>query len=305
MGHRNCFALPRRAFPEKRRGGESGTAIEIRGGVTRSARPAYDDARRQLFRPSPVAHGAPSREQRAAHSRSPSRRGRRPPRSFGETIVVNLKRPMGLVLNSGREETGAYVAEVVEGGNAAEDDTLRPTDVLISCGLDDADCRGIPFDDVMDLLARDPDDPTMKLTVRRYPDGPNRTKPEGYVWLEANAKKEGVVVLPSGLQYKVLNSGEGSRGRIKTDTPCSCHYAGALLDGTEFDSSYRRGKPITFAPKQVIKGWTEAMQLMAEGDKWELYPGGAWVRWEGIGERVHQSRGDALVFTIEIVQIMG
>ena len=61
---------------------------------------------------------------------------------------------MGLVLNSGREETGAYVAEVVEGGNAAEDDTLRPTDVLISCGPDDADCRGIPFDDVMDLLAR-------------------------------------------------------------------------------------------------------------------------------------------------------
>ena len=246
-----------------------------------------------------------ARAARRASRAAPRGAALAPRASFGETIVVNLKRPMGLVLNSGREETGAYVAEVVEGGNAAEDDTLRPTDVLISCGPDDADCRGIPFDDVMDLLARNPDDPTMKLTVRRYPDGPNRTKPEGYVWLEANAKKEGVVVLPSGLQYKVLTSGEGSRGRIKTDTPCSCHYAGTLLDGTEFDSSYRRGKPITFAPKQVIKGWTEAMQLMAEGDKWELYlPAELGYGGRGSGSGSIKP-GDALVFTIEIVQIMG
>ena len=54
-------------------------------------------------------------------------------------------------------------------------------------------------------------------------------------------------------------------------TPCKCHYAGRLLDGTEFDSSYKRGQPTTFAPNQVIKGWTEAMQLMVQGDKWEMY----------------------------------
>lgn len=62
-------------------------------------------------------------------------------------------------------------------------------------------------------------------------------------------------------------TGKGPAG-IKTDTPCSCHYEGTLLDGTVFDSSYKRGKPITFAPRQVIKGWTEAMKLMREGDKW-------------------------------------
>jgi FKBP-type peptidyl-prolyl cis-trans isomerase FklB len=58
---------------------------------------------------------------------------------------------------------------------------------------------------------------------------------------------------------------------VTLDSPCECHYSGTLIDGTEFDSSYKRGKPLTFAPNQVIKGWTEAMQLMKEGGKWELY----------------------------------
>ena len=193
--------------------------------------------------------------------------------SFGETIVVNLKRPMGLVLNSGREETGAYVAEVVEGGNAEEDDTARPTDVLISCGLDDADCRGIPFDDVMDRSAATPTILTALDAVRCYARRTQPNQARGIRLARGQREERGRRGASSGLQYKVLNSVAGIRGRAREvrDTPCSCHYAGTLLDGTEFDSSYRRGKPITFAPKQVIKGWTEAMQLMAEGDKWELY----------------------------------
>merc|ERR1712110_828520 len=89
-------------------------------------------------------------------------------------------------------------------------------------------------------------------------------------FLAENAKKEGVVTLPSGLQYKVLRKGEGAHHPTK-DSPCECHYEGTLIDGTEFDSSYARGSPTTFAPNQVIKGWTEAMQLMVEGDKWEMY----------------------------------
>jgi len=95
-------------------------------------------------------------------------------------------------------------------------------------------------------------------------------KEAGIKFLEANKSKEGVVVLPSGLQYKVLNEGPGM-AHPTVGSPCECHYAGKLLDGTEFDSSYKRGKPTTFAPNQVIKGWTEAMQLMVEGDKWEMY----------------------------------
>lgn len=96
------------------------------------------------------------------------------------------------------------------------------------------------------------------------------TNKEGLDFLAENAKKPGVVTLPSGLQYKVLKQGDGLY-HPSVGTPCSCHYSGQLIDGTVFDSSYDRGEPTTFAPNQVIKGWTEAMQLMVEGDKWELY----------------------------------
>ncbi len=88
-------------------------------------------------------------------------------------------------------------------------------------------------------------------------------------WLEENSKKEGVVSLPSGLQYKILRKGAGLH-HPTIDSPCECHYEGKLIDGTIFDSSYERGSPTTFAPNQVIKGWTEALQLMTEGDKWEV-----------------------------------
>ena len=93
---------------------------------------------------------------------------------------------------------------------------------------------------------------------------------EGQAFLEANKEKDGVVTLPSGLQYRVLEEGGGLQ-HPTLDSPCECHYAGRLLDGSEFDSSYKRGAPTTFAPNQVIKGWTEAMQLMVVGDKWEMY----------------------------------
>lgn len=78
---------------------------------------------------------------------------------------------------------------------------------------------------------------------------------EGTKFLEENKNKEGVITLPSGLQYKVLRKGTGT-SHPTVDSPCECHYAGQLIDGTEFDSSYARGSPTTFAPNQVIKGWT-------------------------------------------------
>lgn len=89
--------------------------------------------------------------------------------------------------------------------------------------------------------------------------------PEGLAFLAANKEKEGVVTLPSGLQYKVITSGPEGGLSPKVNSPCDCHYRGYLMDGvTEFDSSYKRGTTTKFAPNQVIKGWTEAMQLMKE-----------------------------------------
>ena len=91
----------------------------------------------------------------------------------------------------------------------------------------------------------------------------------GDAFLEANKAKEGVVTLPSGLQYKVLTQGTGPKPAA-TDTVV-CNYKGTLLDGTEFDSSYKRGQPASFALNQVIPGWTEALQLMPVGSKWQLF----------------------------------
>lgn len=88
-------------------------------------------------------------------------------------------------------------------------------------------------------------------------------------FLEENANKEGVVTTESGLQYKVLKSGDG-KTPVATDT-VTVHYEGKLIDGTIFDSSIERGTPVDFGVTQVIKGWVEALQLMKEGDEWELY----------------------------------
>uniref|UniRef100_A0A7S2RC24 peptidylprolyl isomerase n=1 Tax=Eucampia antarctica TaxID=49252 RepID=A0A7S2RC24_9STRA len=121
-------------------------------------------------------------------------------------------------------------------------------------------------------------------------------------WLKENAEKEGVISVPSGLQYKILKKGSG-RFHPALDTSCSCHYAGTLIDGTEFDSSYDRGRPTSFAPNQVIKGWTEAMQMMVAGDKWELYiPSDLAYGDNGSPPKI--GGGDALIFQMEIVEVM-
>ncbi len=94
-------------------------------------------------------------------------------------------------------------------------------------------------------------------------------KKEGEEFLAENAGKPGVVTLKSGLQYKVLKAGNG-RKPGRTDK-VRCHYEGSFVNGMVFDSSYNRGEPAVFGVNQVIAGWTEALQLMAEGSEWELY----------------------------------
>jgi len=132
---------------------------------------------------------------------------------------------------------------------------------------------------------------------------PQPTAEEGVAFLAENKTKEGVITLASGLQYKVLEEGPGLE-HPAVGTPCECHYAGRLLDGTEFDSSYKRGQPTTFAPNQVIKGWTEAMQLMVQGDKWEMYIPMELAYGPG-GKPPKIPPAATLVFIMEIVKIKG
>ena len=94
-------------------------------------------------------------------------------------------------------------------------------------------------------------------------------KKEGEAFLAANKGKEGVVTLPSGLQYKILSQGAGPKPTASDSVVCN--YRGTLINGTEFDSSYKRGEPATFPVGGVIKGWTEALQLMPVGSKWQLF----------------------------------
>jgi FKBP-type peptidyl-prolyl cis-trans isomerase FklB len=127
----------------------------------------------------------------------------------------------------------------------------------------------------------------------------DKAKTEGDAFLAANAKKDGVVVLPSGLQYKVITAGTGPMPKA-TDT-VTVNYAGHFLDGTEFDSSYKRNEPATFPLNQVIKGWTEALQLMKVGSKWEIFvPGDLAYGEQG---RPGIPPNSTLVFEVELLGI--
>lgn len=125
-------------------------------------------------------------------------------------------------------------------------------------------------------------------------------KKEGEEFLAQNAKQEGVVTLPSGLQYKVLKSGNGATP--KASDSVECHYEGRLISGTVFDSSYQRGETATFGVTQVIAGWVEALQLMKEGDKWQLYiPYNLAYGERGAGAQIPPYA--TLIFDVELVKV--
>ena len=125
-------------------------------------------------------------------------------------------------------------------------------------------------------------------------------KAEGEAFLAQNAKNEGVVTLPSGLQYKVLKSGNGATP--KASDSVECHYEGRLISGTVFDSSYQRGETATFGVTQVIAGWVEALQLMKEGDKWQLYiPYNLAYGERGAGAQIPPFA--TLIFDVELIKV--
>jgi len=127
-----------------------------------------------------------------------------------------------------------------------------------------------------------------------------KNKEEGDAFLEANKTKPGVVVLPSGLQYKILTEGTGPKPAA-TDT-VECNYRGTLINGTEFDSSAKHGGPQTFSVNRVVRGWTEALQLMPAGSKWQLFiPSNLAYGERGAGGEIGSNA--TLIFEIELVSI--
>lgn len=168
----------------------------------------------------------------------------------------------------------------------------------------DTDAMIAAIKDVFGAKALKMDQQQCMNTVSQYMQGASekknsKVKEQGRAFLEANKKNEGVVVTASGLQYKILTKGQG-----KTPTANSrvtVHYTGKLLDGSEFDSSVKRGTPAEFGVTQVISGWTEALQLMKEGDKWMLY-----IPYElAYGERGRPSIPPyaTLIFEVELIKV--
>lgn len=123
---------------------------------------------------------------------------------------------------------------------------------------------------------------------------------QGESFLKVNSEKPDVVSLPSGLQYKILNIGSGKTPNANNRV--TVHYSGNLLDGTVFDSSYKRNSPATFPVNGVIAGWVEALQLMSEGAKWELYiPSKLAYGSRGAGGLIGPNA--TLIFTVELIKV--
>ncbi|WP_295433830.1 FKBP-type peptidyl-prolyl cis-trans isomerase [Prevotella sp.] len=139
-----------------------------------------------------------------------------------------------------------------------------------------------------------------KLNAERAEKG-KAAKAEGEKYLAENAKKEGVVTLPSGLQYMVLKEGNGKKP--KATDKVKCHYEGFLIDGTVFDSSIQRGEPAVFPLNQVIAGWTEGLQLMQEGAKYRFFIPYILGYGEG-GAGASIPPYAALIFDVELLEVL-
>jgi len=140
---------------------------------------------------------------------------------------------------------------------------------------------------------------TAKFTAERSAAG-EKAKKAGEEFLAANKARTGVQMLPSGLQYKVLTEGKGEQP--KPDSRVTVNYRGSLIDGTEFDSSYKRGEPTTFGVNQVIKGWGEALPLMKTGSKWQIFiPAELAYGEEGVPGTIPPN--SVLIFEVELLGV--
>jgi FKBP-type peptidyl-prolyl cis-trans isomerase FklB len=169
-----------------------------------------------------------------------------------------------------RKDKVSYAIGMSIGQNMKKD-SVDVDPAILARGLKDAMTSAKPLmtdDEAKVVMTEFRNEMTSKKAAEAKQIG-DTNKQAGQQFLAANKAKEGVITLPSGLQYKILKEGTGPKPAA-TDTVVT-NYRGSLINGTEFDSSYKRGEPATFPVGQVIKGWTEALQLMPVGSKWQLF----------------------------------
>jgi FKBP-type peptidyl-prolyl cis-trans isomerase FklB len=208
-------------------------------------------------------------------------------------------KPKPLVLTTEKDKQSYAIGLNV--GKSLHRDDIDVDPKIVLQGLQDAMADGklLLTDDQIKTVMTDLQNQVRQKQEEKRQAVAESNKKDGAAFLAANATKPGVVTLPSGLQYKVLTAGTGAKPAA-TDSVV-CNYRGALLDNTEFDSSYKRGQPATFPVTGVIKGWTEALQLMPVGSKWQLFiPADL-----AYGERAQGPGGPnaTLVFEVELLSI--
>jgi len=173
---------------------------------------------------------------------------------------------------------------------------------LVAKGLKDAVAGGKTqlTEEEAQAVLKEVQTEVQKQQQEKMKEASDKNKSEGEAFLAANKGKDGVVTLPDGLQYKILTAGTGPKP-ASTDSVV-CNYRGTLINGTEFDSSYKRGQPATFGVSQVIKGWTEALQLMPVGSKWQLFiPSNLAYGARGAGAEIGPD--STLIFEVELLSI--
>ena len=187
-------------------------------------------------------------------------------------------------------------------GKSMRKDTVDVDPAIFSRGMKDAMAGGkllLTDDEIKATLTKLQTDLRARQEVAMQKAG-EINKKAGDDFLAQNKTKEGVVALPDGLQYKILKEGNGPKPAA-TDSVV-CNYRGTLIDGTEFDSSYKRGQPATFPVNGVIKGWTEAVQLMPVGSKWQLFvPADLAYGNRGAGPDIGPNA--TLIFEVELLSI--
>ncbi len=230
---------------------------------------------------------------------SPDRR-----RENGAGTAAKKPGPNPLVLKTPKDKASYAIGLNV--GKSLHKDSVDVDPAILLRGLKDALAGGktlLTDDEAKAAMVAIQADVRKKQEAKMAIAG-DANKKEGDAFLTENKTKEGVVTLPSGLQYKILKEGSGPKPAA-TDSVV-CNYKGTLIDNTEFDSSYKRGQPATFPVGQVIKGWTEVLQLMPVGSKWQVFvPSELGYGPRGAGPGGPIGPNATLIFEIELLSIQG
>jgi FKBP-type peptidyl-prolyl cis-trans isomerase FklB len=215
-------------------------------------------------------------------------------------LVSQVNAEEKLVLKNQKDKV-SYSIGLNIGRNLANDLKKQSIDIdpnILAKGIQDALAGAKPL--LTDQEIQETMVAFQKEMMAKLEEMAKKNKADGEAFLAENKKKEGVRTLPSGLQYKVIKAGTGKKA--KADDTVTANYRGTLIDGTEFDSSYKRGQPATFSVSGVIPGWTEALQLMEEGAKWQLFiPSNLAYGERGTGSIIGPNA--TLIFEVELVSI--